>query len=111
MGTRTATIVSAIALTAFAAGVEANSHGKTVYEQTCVVCHGADGKGAIPGVPALGGKTGILTKGDAELLSNIMQGFQTPGSTMAMPAKGGNPSLTTEDAAAVLAYMRKAFAP
>lgn len=102
-------IVLSAALAAFAAGAQAASHGKSVYERTCIACHGANGKGALPGVPPLGGKGGRLAKPDAVLIKSMLDGFQTPGSPMAMPPKGGDPSLTEEDAAAVLQYMRKSF--
>lgn len=97
------------ALAAFAAAAQAASHGKSVYERTCVACHGADGKGAFPGVAPLGGKGGRLAKPDSVLIKNMLEGFQTAGSPMAMPPKGGDPSLTEDDAAAVLQYMRKSF--
>ncbi len=44
-------------------------------------------------------------------MKNIIEGYQTAGSPMAMLPKGGNPSLDKEDVAAVLHFMRKAFAP
>lgn len=97
------------ALAAFAAAAEASSHGKSVYERTCIACHGADGQGALPGVPPLGGKGGRLAKSDKVLQKSTLEGYQTAGSPMAMPPKGGDPSLTAEDAAAVVQYMRKAF--
>ena len=83
--------------------------GESVYSQTCVACHGANGKGAIPGVADLTDTDGSLSKADAELIKNITDGFQSPGSFMAMPAKGGNPGLTKEDIKAVLAYLRTTF--
>lgn len=98
------------ALAAFAGAAQAASHGKAVYERTCVACHGADGKGTLPGVPPLGGKAGPLAKSDAVLMKSILEGFQSRGSPLAMPPKGGDPTLTEEDAAAVLQYMRKTFA-
>lgn len=83
--------------------------GKAVYSQTCIACHGANGKGMIPGVRDLTDPDGALTKSDEELIGNITTGFQTPGSPMAMPAKGGNPTLTEDDIKAVLKYLRAEF--
>lgn len=78
---------------------------RSVYESTCVACHGAQGQGAIPGVPDLA-KGNRLAKPDAEIAANIMNGFQTKGSPLAMPPKGGNPKLTEADAKALVPYLR-----
>ncbi len=83
--------------------------GKAIYAQTCIACHGADGKGSIPGVTDLNAGDGPLSKTDEELVRNISEGFQSPGSFIAMPAKGGNPTLTEEDIKAVLEYLRVEF--
>lgn len=83
------------------------AEGKALYEATCVACHGPSGSGAIPGVPDLAPR---LAKSDAELVRNILEGFQTPGSPLAMPAKGGNPNLTADDARAVVGYLRRVTA-
>lgn len=97
------------AAAAFAGAAQASSHGKSVYERTCIACHGANGKGNIPGVPALGGKGGSLAKPDKVLMKSILEGYRSPGSPLGMPPKGGDPSLTEPDAAAVLQYMRQTF--
>lgn len=83
--------------------------GQAVYTQTCLACHGADGKGALPGVPDLTRADGPLAKPDAELLQSITAGVQRPGAPLAMPPKGGNPNLTETDIRQVLDYMRLAF--
>lgn len=83
--------------------------GKGVYSQTCFVCHGPTGKGAIDGVPDLTAKNGRLAKSDEIVMTNIINGFQSEGSMMAMPPMGGNPDLSEQDMADVLAYMRKEY--
>lgn len=89
----------------------AGMSGKAVYEGTCVACHGADGKGAIPGAPNFTEKNGRLSKPDGVLKKHILEGFQSPGSPMAMPPKGGNPSLTQADVDNVVHYLREKFQP
>ena len=83
--------------------------GEAIFKQTCIACHGATGEGAFPGVPNFTDKDGRLTKSDDELLKHISEGFQSPGSPMAMPAKGGNPALGNDDLKSVLGYIRQQF--
>ncbi len=83
--------------------------GKAVYEGTCVFCHGAKGKGEIPGTPDFTQDDGVLAKGDEVLIRHITDGFESAGSAMPMPAKGGNPDLSDEDIENVLAYLHQAF--
>ena len=83
--------------------------GKDIYTQTCIACHGGDGKGTVPGVPNFTDKHGRLSKTDDELMNSLMNGLQSPGSPMAMPAKGGNSALATGDLKNVLEYLRNTF--
>lgn len=83
--------------------------GSTVYHQTCIACHGANGKGAVPGTPDFTSKNGPLGKSDALLLQHIENGYQSPGSSMAMPARGGNPKLSNDDLKNALTYIRQTF--
>lgn len=101
-------LVAAALAGASAASLAAPS-GKEIYEATCIACHGADGKGALPGVPDLSSPSGPMKSGDELLLKRTRDGYQSPGSPMAMPPKGGNPSLTDEDLKAVLIYIRRSF--
>jgi len=83
--------------------------GEDVYTSTCIACHGANGKGTVPGAPNFTDKGGRLSKSDDALLKSLTNGMQSPGSPMAMPAKGGNSALTPGDLKNVLEYMKKTF--
>lgn len=83
--------------------------GRAIYDGNCSACHGADGKGRVPGVPDFTARNGVLSKPDDVLIKHITEGFQSPESPMAMPAKGGNPNLTETDIRSVLAYLRQTF--
>lgn len=77
--------------------------GKTVFEGTCAACHAT----GVAGAPKLGDKKAWahhLAKGDKVLLAHAEQGFT--GSTGTMPARGGNPSLSNQDIADAIAYMK-----
>lgn len=83
--------------------------GEAIYNQTCIACHGSDGKGKVPGAPDLTNADGPLSQPDEVLLRHITEGFKSPNSAMAMPPKGGNPSLTESDVQSVLKFMRARF--
>ena len=101
-------LASFVTLASASAG-EVVETGKKVYSQTCVACHGANGKGVIPGVSDLTKADGPLTKSDEVLIDSIRDGLVTSGKPLSMPAKGGNPSLTDEEIRAVLEYLKSTF--
>ncbi|WJW74274.1 c-type cytochrome [Thiohalobacter sp. IOR34] len=103
---RTAPVVAEIPTSTSAA---AAADGEAIFSQTCIACHGADGKGVLPGVPDFTRPGGRLAKSDEALLNSIRNGYQSPGSPMAMPPKGGNSALSEADLRAVLGYIRKTF--
>ena len=83
--------------------------GKDAFAQTCIACHGENGKGVLPGIPDLTDKNGRLSKTDDELMHSLLNGLQSPGSPMAMPPKGGNESLSNGDLKNIIQYLRSAF--
>lgn len=83
--------------------------GDKIYHETCVACHGGDGRGTIPGAPDFTKKGGPLAKPHNLLTSHIKNGFQAPGAPMAMPPKGGNPDLSDQDIMNVHAYLHHRF--
>ena len=73
----------------------------------CIACHGADGKGVLPGVPNFTDRIGRLSNPNSEFLAHIINGYQSPGSPMPMPPKGGNSALSDTDIASVWACIRE----
>lgn len=83
--------------------------GSDIYRKGCVACHGADGKGSIPGAPNFNDPKGVLSQADAVLESAIRNGKKTTGKSIAMPPNGGESGLTMEEIKSVVTYMRHAF--
>jgi len=101
-------VVAAAALAGFGVVSPTVADGQRIYEQVCAGCHGADGTDAMPGVPDLTERDGVLRKPDAVLLRNTIKGVARPRA-MAMPARGGSPALTDDELRAALAYIRRTF--
>jgi cytochrome c5 len=102
-------LLAAAALSGAAASAFAAPDGAKIYEGTCIVCHGPEGRGALPGVPDFTAQKKRLANSEATLLKRVRNGYQSPGSPMAMPPKGGNSTLTDDDLKAVIKYMRRTF--
>ncbi|MGV8934037.1 MAG: c-type cytochrome [Gallionellaceae bacterium] len=93
----------------FNASAAEKNRGASIYNTTCVVCHGADGEGNMPGVSDLKQKDAGLYQSDALLMDRMLKGYQSATSSMDMPPKGGDPTLTESDLKEVLKYMRQEF--
>jgi len=79
---------------------ELYSQGEAVYQQQCVTCHQADGKGLPPAFPAIAGSS--IAMGDVSAhLNRVVYGGG------AMPPFGEQ--LTPIEAAAVITFQRNAF--
>jgi mono/diheme cytochrome c family protein len=117
-------LVAALALTACGGGAGAAStpnqkpaapqgdaaKGKTVFEGTCISCHGPDAKG-LPGLGKnLTTSEFVAQQTDKQLLDFIKKGrpASDPANTnkVDMPPKGGNPALTDQDLVNVIAFVR-----
>ena len=115
--TTTALMVSMLALApvAWAGGagsVTATGNaaaGAAVFNDTCVACHGNDGKGIMPGMPDFTNRKGVLSLPTKVLEKRITDGFSDGNAPMAMPPKGNNPKLTQGDIRNVIAYLRNTF--
>jgi mono/diheme cytochrome c family protein len=90
-----------------AAAVEA---GRAVFRGSCRACHGSDGGGVDGLGKPLVGSEFVDGLDDAALAAFIAEGRPAdhPDNTtgMEMPPKGNNSSLTDEDLANVVAYIR-----
>ena len=81
---------------------QAAGPGKSVWEQTCAVCH----RNGIAGAPAMGNKQAWkprLAKGTDILIQHAIEGFE--GEEGIMPAKGGNTALSNEQVADAVKFM------
>ncbi len=84
--------------------------GKTVFEGTCISCHGPDAKG-LPGLGKdLTTSEFVAQQTDKQLVDFIKKGrpASDPANTnkVDMPPKGGNPALTDQDLVNVIAFVR-----
>ena len=75
--------------------------GKTVFEGTCISCHGPDAKG-LPGLGKdLTTSEFVAAQTDNQLIGFVKKGrpASDPANTnkVDMPPKGGNPALTDTD--------------
>jgi len=73
--------------------------GKAIYEANCAACHGANGQGIPPVMPALAGNANLK---DAAMILNVVKNGRG-----AMPAVGAG--FTEEELEAVATYIRNSF--
>lgn len=93
-------MVGALALAVSATAAVA-ADGKSVYEGTCKMCHGA----GVGGAPKVGDKAAWadrVAKGMPTLEDHAIKGFKGKG---LMPPKGGKASLSDDEVKAAVAYM------
>jgi mono/diheme cytochrome c family protein len=82
------------------------ARGRTLYQgQTCVGCHGSDGRGSMAG-GALTGPEWLWSDGSVDgIAATITRGVDKPRKASgAMPAMGGA-ALTPDDVRAIAAYV------
>ncbi len=92
------TVASGDVMNAVISTANAADKGKSIYESTCVACHGA----GIAGAPKFGDKGAWgprIAKGVDGLYQTALKGKG------AMPAKGGNTGLKDEDVKAAVDYI------
>lgn len=76
--------------------------GKSVYDQSCMLCHGSGLAGA-PKVGDVGQWQTRIAAGSAILYKHAIEGYQ--GEVGVMPAKGGFMNLSDDDVKAAVDYM------
>ena len=86
------------------------THGKELYDATCIACHGPGGEGVENLGKPFTTSEFIRSTTDSNLLAFIKEGRPTgdPENTTGvdMPPKGGNPALTDDDIKDIIAYIR-----
>ncbi|WP_038058481.1 c-type cytochrome [Thermus amyloliquefaciens] len=73
--------------------------GKSLFEANCAACHGANGQGMPPVMPALAGNANLK---DAQMILNVVKNGRG-----AMPAVGA--AFSDEELKAVATYIRNSF--
>ena len=85
-------------------------HGKQIYSQICIACHGPEAKGVQGLGKDLTTSTFVAEKNDADMVDFLKVGrdpsdpLNTTG--VAMPPKGGNPALSEQDLLDIVAFVR-----
>lgn len=85
--------------------------GGKLYEQHCVLCHGAKGEGVASAWPPLAGNTSVLADSPANILQAILRGGYAPA-TESNPRPHGMPpfhALNDSDVAAIATYIRNSW--
>ena len=86
--------------------------GKTIYDNQCAVCHGAQGLGKPPHFPPLAGNQSIQMGSAVNPIRMVLNGGYPPG-TAGNPMPYGMPpfaqSLSDDEVAAVVTYIRTAW--
>ena len=88
-----------------AAAPAASADGKSIFDTTCVACHGATS--AIPNAPRITKNdewAPRIKKGKDVLFKHAIEGFTGPVGSL-MPAKGGNTNLSDDEVKAAVTYM------
>jgi mono/diheme cytochrome c family protein len=86
--------------------------GRKIYATQCAVCHGDEGKGHPPGLPALAGNQSITMSSPVNAIRMVLNGGYAPG-TRKNPRPYGMPPfshiLNDDEVAAVVTYIRVAW--
>lgn len=102
-------LLVSVAWTSPVDAISSSKLGEQIYSDTCITCHGEDGKGALDGVPDLTASDGRLSKKDTILISSIKNGLEKSDAPLSMPAKGGDDEITPRGIKSVLTYIRQKF--
>ena len=85
------------------------ARGESLYQTYCAACHGVDGRGLVPGTPDLTRRWKRSPPDWEQVFESVRDGFQSPGSPLAMPPRGGS-DLSDSELWDILAYMKQRFA-
>ena len=86
------------------------AQGQKLFRQTCATCHGMNGEGIERLGKTLIGNEFVALNSNSALVQFLVEGRPAthPDNTRGvdMPPRGGNPSLTDEDLAAIVAFVK-----
>jgi mono/diheme cytochrome c family protein len=108
-GTRVALLVATCVGVGAAVSAAQAQDAKQVYEKSCVMCHGAGGKGDGPASKAMKPPpqpfaTGLSGTSDADIAKVIKEGGKAVGKAASMPAYGSK--LSDEQIQGLVQYIK-----
>lgn len=89
-----------------------NTAGQAAYQGFCMACHGSDGRGRPPAIPALAGNPAVLAGRPESLVRIVVEGGRgpvTPETPQPMTMPGFAGTLTDVQMARALSYVRQSW--
>lgn len=99
------TLINVLWMVPFAETHAGTDSAENLYMKTCLVCHGVDGSGVMPGVPDLQDNKRLFVDSEKDIVARLKTGMQSEGN-INMPPYGGNPELSDKQLLLLLRHVK-----